>query len=120
MKIYIAGPMTGYEYFNFHSFDKAAKLLREQGWEVFSPAEHDRSLLNKTSDWMPVPEDTEGPWKHWKIKNAPTLRQMLGADLKFIAEEADAIYMLRNWEKSSGARAEHATAVCLGHRIIYE
>lgn len=120
MKIYISGPMTGIEKFNFSAFDSAHVKFTAQGWEVFSPADKDRSLLGKELNWMPSESDSVGPWKHWAIPNAPTLRQMLGADLKWISEEADAIYMLKGWEKSMGARAEHATAVCLGLQIIYE
>lgn len=118
-KIYIAGPMTGYVHFNFPAFDQAAVEYRHCGWEVFSPADHDRHLLGKPSDWMPTEEDTEGPWKKWIIPNAPTLRQMLGADLQWIANEADAIYMLSGWEKSNGANAEWALARALGLEIIY-
>lgn len=120
MKIYIAGPMTGIEKFNFPAFDSAMLSFTAQGWTVFSPADHDRSLLGKPLYWVPEESDSEGPWKRWSIPGAPTLREMLGADLKWIAEEADAIHMLKGWEKSSGARTEHALAVCLGLQIIYE
>jgi len=120
MKIYIAGPMTNIPFFNFKSFDKARRKYSLKGWEVFSPADHDRYLLDRPQGWMPEEKDSIGPWKAWNIQNAPTLRVMLGADLNFITQEADAIYMLKGWEKSLGARAEHATATALGLEIIYE
>lgn len=42
-KAYVAGPMRGYDQFNFPMFDKCALYLREElGWKVCSPAEHDR------------------------------------------------------------------------------
>ena len=47
------------------------------------------------------------------------LRIMLGSDLAWICREADAIAMLPGWEKSYGARAEHAVAVALDLQIIY-
>ena len=80
-KYYLAGPMTRYKYFNFPAFDTAAYTLRAQGYEVFSPADHDRKLLGKDARWLPEESDSEGPWLQWKIKGAPSLRTMLGDDL---------------------------------------
>ena len=42
MKIYIAGPMRGYEKFNVPTFDLARDLWQEAGWNVISPADLDR------------------------------------------------------------------------------
>ena len=39
MRLYIAGPMTGIEGFNFDAFYRAAHVWRESGWEVVNPAE---------------------------------------------------------------------------------
>jgi len=119
-KIYIAGPMTGYEYFNFPAFDAAEKKFFDKGYDVFSPAEHDRMLLKKPINWMPEECNSRGPWKEWALPDAPSLRDMLGADLAWIAKEATSIYMLKGWERSNGAKAEHALAVALGLEIIYE
>lgn len=38
-RVYIAGPMTGIEGYNFDAFNRAAFLWREGGWEVINPAE---------------------------------------------------------------------------------
>lgn len=123
MKIYIAGPMTDLPLFNFNNFDAALARLHDAGHDCFSPADHDRKLLGVGYKWYPDELDTVGPWRAWKpgrFKRSPTLRQMLGADLAYICKEADAIYMLKGWEKSLGARAEHTVATCLGLQIIYE
>lgn len=112
--------MTGYEHFNFESFDDAKKRLNKAGFEVFSPADHDRFLLGKDEDWMPSIKDTEGPWLRWDVPEAPTLRDMLGADLAWICQNATHLFMLRGWERSKGAIAEHATATALGLTIHYE
>ena len=37
--------MSGVPEFNFQAFDAAAAFLRSQGYEVFNPAEKDRSRL---------------------------------------------------------------------------
>ena len=38
MKVYIAGPMSGYPDMNGPAFDKKADELRAQGYEVVNPA----------------------------------------------------------------------------------
>lgn len=118
-KIYIAGPMTGLEYFNFPTFDRHKDYFEKLGFTVFSPADHDRSLLGKEPDWLPSEEDSEGPWLKWSIPDAPDLRTMLGDDLQWIAKHADEIMMLPGWENSKGANAEWALAKALGLKIRY-
>lgn len=118
-KIYIAGPMTGYEEFNFRAFDTWRDYYKKLGWQVFSPADHDRTLLGKSDNWMPDEKDSKGPWKSWAMENAPSLRVMLGADLEWISQQADAILMLKGWENSRGANAEWALAKALDLEIRY-
>ena len=101
--IYIAGPMTGYEDFNFPAFFSTAEAFEEGGWETINPAAHDLEL------WT----DMEG------VKKYANYRDCLGWDLEQICYSADAIAMMPGWEASKGARAEHATAVALGLQIIY-
>ena len=43
----------------------------------------------------------------------------LNGDLEMI-RRIDTMVMMSNWEKSTGARGEHALAVKLGKEIIYE
>lgn len=38
-RVYIAGPMTGIDDYNFPAFNAAARAWREAGWDVFNPAE---------------------------------------------------------------------------------
>lgn len=118
-KVYIAGPMTGHEYFNFHAFDDQRDNYLAKGFEVFNPADHDRELLGKPQDWYPDNDDHEGSWKYWAIEGAPSLRTMLGDDLAWIAKNATHIHILKGWENSRGARAEHALAVALDLEIRY-
>lgn len=113
MKLYLAGPMRGYENFNFPAFDYAAAKLREVGFEVFSPAENDRktiggeNFVNKTGDE-----------KELEAKTGFNIRKALRDDTHYICVHADGIALLPGWEKSVGAVAEHALARALGHTII--
>lgn len=118
--IYIAGRMTGYPQFNFPQFDYWRDRFTKRGWNVFSPADNDRKLLGKPRDWLPTDEDHDGTWSKWTIPNAPTYREMLKADLNWIATEADAIFMMHDWEHGSGAVAEFHLARTLKLDIRYE
>lgn len=112
MKVYLAGPMSGIKDFNFPAFHAAAKKLREQGHEVFNPAEKDEEIHDKSI--FVGDGDVEA-----SEKKGFSLRAALAADMKYIAEEAEAIALLPNWEYSGGARAEWALAAALRHKFIY-
>lgn len=108
-RIYIAGPMTGIADYNRPAFYSTAEAFEEGGWEVFNPAENDVRLFGSHEACNAAIEANRNQ----------ALRVMLGSDLEWICSDADAIAMLPGWEKSYGARAEHATAVALGLEIIY-
>jgi hypothetical protein len=48
-----------------------------------------------------------------------SLEQILAYELTWLCIQADAVAFLPGWEKSLGSRAEHATAVALGKKLIY-
>lgn len=109
MKIYLAGPMRGYENFNFPAFDFAAEALRMEGHEVFSPAERDRKIHGTKLE-----NNKTGDEKEAAANTGFSLRDALADDTQYIAKHADAIALLPGWEKSSGANAELALAKALG------
>lgn len=115
MKIYLAGPMRGLPFFNFPEFDKAAKALRAQGHEVFSPAEHDRGKHgpNFGTDNPHGSEELAGMTDGFKIREA------MEADLTWICRNAEAIAILPGWKKSRGATAEKECAVAIGIEVFY-
>ena len=45
MRIYIAGPMTGYAEMNFPAFNTAAARVRALGHEAVNPVEIDRKSV---------------------------------------------------------------------------
>lgn len=116
-KIYIAGPMSGYPEFNFPAFFEAADLLEDLEWHVFNPANKEQEK-----------ELDEESFKSGDAKGAVDagfdFREAYLWDIERVVE-SDAIYMLRGWEASPGARGEHAVAVAMQkhypeYEIIYQ
>lgn len=92
--IYISGPMRGYAEFNFPAFSKAAKSLRDKGFDVISPAE---SFGGRTD-----------------LAAEDYLRKDVG-DLLTV----DAVVVLPGWQNSVGVMVELTVAAAL--RIpVYE
>lgn len=114
LKCYLAGPMRGYNEFNFPAFHAAAAALRAQGHTVFNPAEKD----NERHGTDISKGNADGCEKLAASQHGFDLRMALGDDLRWICAEAEAIALLPGWEKSKGATAEHATAVALGLKVI--
>lgn len=115
MKIYLAGPMRGYAEFNYPAFHAAALKLRADGHEVFSPAEHDLKLYGKDISKGNVNGCEELAAK----EHGFSLRDAFGGDLAWICAQAEAIALMRGWERSKGASAEKAVAEALGLHVIY-
>lgn len=99
VRVYLAGPMRGYPKSNFPAFFDAAERLREQGHEVFCPAEWDVREHGFTRDGQ-APEG-------W------SLREGLADDLWYLCYEAELVALLPGWERSRGAAAEVAAAQAL-------
>ena len=92
VRIYIAGPMTGYENFNREAFHRAEDALKREGHTVLNPAV--------------LPDGLTQP--HYMDICMAMLRC------------GDAVYMLKGWQQSAGARAELALAEKLGHAVIFQ
>jgi hypothetical protein len=93
MKAYIAGPMTGYEDYNFPAFFAAEEKLREMGFEVINPARNDIEL-----DGFNPETDTARP--HWYY-----MRRALP-----LVCSCDVVVLLPGWERSSGTLKEARVA----------
>lgn len=89
--LYIAGPMTGYEDFNYPAFYVAAEQLRRAGFTVLNPAESD------------APND-DPSWADW-------MRSAIAQVIR-----ADGLALLPGWADSRGARVEYRLAKDLGLR----
>ena len=101
--IYIAGPIRGMEDSNSAAFDAAHKLLEKQGWHVVDPFD--------ITDVFGVPADVQS--------NPRLLRAVMDAELAMIPR-LDAIYLLRGWERSEGAKKELEVALEYGLIVMVE
>lgn len=112
-RVYIAGPMTWYPYFNFPAFDAAAKKLRNEGYDVISPAELDSSTARAAAMKSP-----DGDPAHYE--DGESWGNCLARDVRIIADDGvEAIFVLDGWEKSRGARLETFVARLCGLPCYY-
>lgn len=116
MKYYLAGKMSNVPFFNFPAFDEAAKLLRSEGHEVFSPAEKDVERAGNFQLQCPT-----GSKEELIAAGVPQInyKDCMKIDLNFIMDEAEGIALLPGWEKSPGANVEKALAELIGLQVRY-
>ena len=83
LRVYLSGPMTGYEEYNHPEFNRITKKLEDSGFFnlVINPASMDEG---------------EKPWKYYIVRD---LRIIMDLDI-------EALILMEGWEKSKGARAE--------------
>lgn len=92
MRLYVAGPMSGYPDFNYPAFEQARTRLQAGGFDVLCPTDSEK--VNPTPG-MPQAWD-------WYMRHA--LRQVL---------DAEGVALLDDWQASRGAVLE----VHLAHAI---
>lgn len=113
--IYIAGPMRGYPNWNYDTFHYFSKELKKIGWNVINPAEMDKNLQKQYKNINPhnFSPDTND-------NDQEFLRKALKDDMAIICDECTAIYLLKGWENSKGAKTERCLAIALGLDVLYE
>lgn len=92
-RVYVAGPMTGYENYNFPAFIAAAEKLIEQGYDVVNPVDHGVVEGAGWSDYL----------RH---------------DLAKLSR-CEKVFFLPGWENSKGACLEKHIAEELGMEIFF-
>ena len=105
MKVYLASKMRGLPSFGAEGFRKAARVLRERGFEVVSPLEMDEDA-GIYVDGLAGFEDL--------ADQGFDIRHTLMADLRVVLMDVDAVVLLPGWRDSQGAIAEYATAQAAG------
>jgi hypothetical protein len=108
MKVYVAGPMRGIPSFNFPAFYRAAEILRHNGFEVVSPAEHDIEVGFN-------PAGMSG-FEDLSHRDDFDLVESLLWDFEQVMR-SDGIILLDGWKRSKGAIAERAAAEAVGTRV---
>ncbi len=96
--VYIAGPMRGYEHFNYPKFNEVARRFRFEGFVVYNPAEHG--------------EQEAKPGDH-------ILKAYMEIDLPLVCR-SDALIMLDGWDRSEGALLEFRVAQALDIPVYCE
>ena len=120
MRIYLSGPMTGLPDHNRAAFAAAAERLRKQGHFVINPAElsalfgSEREIAGSFKNLYFIEDFGPGIILSHKLADS-----IMAADLAAV-RSCDAIYMLRGWESSRGAKKELAEAIAYGLTILQE
>ena len=119
MRVYCSGPMTGKPDLNRPAFDAAEKRLTAQGHFVINP--HRISELFGTAkelkkSFVALYGETPFGGSGYSPKLA---RAVMDADLAAV-RSCDAIYLLRGWENSRGAKKELAEAIKYGLEVRQE
>jgi hypothetical protein len=101
LKIYIAGPMTGVEDFNFPLFFETEEKLKELGYETLNPAKNDGADV-KTATQNAISASLSGAtWSSYMRRDLSNLCL------------SDAVCVLPNWKSSKGASLEVQVAQAL-------
>ena len=125
MRVYCSGPMTGKPDLNRTAFDAAEKRLTAQGHFVINP--HRISELFGTAEELAksfaihydLPGARVGLHFPDLIRGQNLAHAVMAADLAAV-RSCDAIYLLRGWESSRGAKKELAEALAHGLTVMHE
>lgn len=90
---YLAGPMRGYPGLNKSMFTKVSRMLRDRGFTVWSPSEHDSYL---------------------KL----SFGQCMTTDLNAVINQCRSIALLPGWRDSLGANMESFVAFACGKKAV--
>jgi len=102
MKIFLSGPMTNIDKYNFPEFNRKAEMLRSRGWEVVNPV------------------DICLKYKFEKVISDKTVfNAMVKEELEQLVT-CDAIYMMKGWENSLGAMKEYVLARRHNLKFVFE
>ena len=129
MRIYISGPMTGHADHNFPAFDAAAERLRAEGHFVINPAELAAHFgtAEKVKESFENLYFVEDQLNHNRLYEpskdmmrwTSLARALMSADLAAV-RSCEAIYLLKGWVTSRGAKKELREALEHGLLVMQE
>lgn len=106
LRLYLAGPMTGYKDLNFPAFHAKAAELRAAGYVVINPAEINGGADELAACASMTPAELAAHWYKCMRK-----------DIAAVCT-CDGIVMLDGWTRSKGATLEHHVAKALGLHVL--
>lgn len=107
MRVYIAGPMTGFEAYNLHAFQRAQREWRLRGHDAIIPFESNSTVWQRHFGREFDPYTDSCDW------GDPLLRELFVEDVAYLLS-ADAVAVLPGWQKSKGALLELHHALMFG------
>lgn len=99
-KIFISGPMTGYEQHNYPLFEKVEDMLTIAGYKCVNPAK------------IGMKYDPE------KVDQNKKLYKAMEKEIQEAEKTCNTILLLPGWEKSVGVRLELQTAIRMKMKIV--
>lgn len=102
LKVFLSGPMTGYENFNFKKFDVVADRLSKAGVDVVNPT----AICRK--------------YKKEKVLADKSVFDAMIAEQQEAEKTCTGILLLDGWEASKGVRLELKTALDNGADVFLE
>jgi hypothetical protein len=99
-KIFISGPMTGYEFHNYPLFNTIEDLLRIAGYKCVNPAKIGMKY---------------GPEE---VDNNKKLYRAMEKEIQAAEKTCNTILLLPGWEDSIGVRLELKTALKMKMKIV--
>lgn len=102
LKIFISGPMSGYEKYNFPKFDEIEEKLVSFGYEVVNPARISRRYKEKD------------------VKSDRSVYDKMVQEQIAAEKSCDAILLLNGWQKSKGVRRELELALLANMEVFLE
>lgn len=112
MKVYVAGPMTGYPEFNFPAFNEGERLLVQRGWEVVNPAKLDALTNAELAAYI----EEHGHDPEGGLGEGSMLPAYLRRDFKELVY-CDGLVLLDGYRYSPGANAELTVARFLDLKV---
>lgn len=112
MKVYLAGPMRGYDHYNYPLFEAATNALRDAGHDVVSPHE-----IDMEEGYVDFERDENGAFTRVELTELFTMEKALARDFREIIG-ADAIVLLPGWHDSQGAMKERQVAIDTGTEVF--
>lgn len=100
---YLAGPMTGIEFYNYIEFERFQAKLEKAGWHVLTPFDASNRVWQKHFKRMFNPREDKCNY------GDPLIKEMFLLDIEMLLE-SKAMFVLPNSDGSTGVRIEKSVA----------